>query len=173
MKRHRTKSRWTGNQPKPPKRGRHSPKNSWTSPKAIERQKKIAEALEYRRAGHSYPVIAKEMGVDPSTIYDWVIVGMEQIIKEPAEAVLLMELARLDEMQAAIYADAAAGDRPTIDTVTKLMERRARYMGLDKPQKTASTDPEGNYVAPAGEVAPTVVIRFTNEKPPPEQPKSE
>jgi hypothetical protein len=48
-----------------------------------------------------------------------------------------MELARLDRLQAAVWGDAIAGDIAAIHTVLKIMERRAKYAGLDAPTRAA------------------------------------
>jgi hypothetical protein len=49
---------------------------------------------------------------------------------EKREAVLQMELQRLDMMQAAVYRDADTGDIPAQEAVLKIMHQRARYLGL-------------------------------------------
>ena len=106
--------------------------NSHTSPRAIERAERIAEALDLRKQGCSYPAIAAEMGVSMSTAHDYVLAGMLAIIREPAEHVLLLELERLDLMQAGIFAAAAGGDIAAIHAVLQLQARRPKLLGLDK-----------------------------------------
>lgn len=119
-----------------------TPKNSRTSAFQIKRQKQIQEALDYRLQGHSYPKIAEAMGLRPtqlSTVYDWVVEGMARIIREPAEKLREMELERIDLLLAAHFADAAGGDMEKTSTVLRVMDRRAKLLGLDAPTKTEVT----------------------------------
>ena len=88
----------SGRQPLPPRHAPKSVKNSRTSPKEIKRRERIAEAMEYRRIGYSFPRIADAMGVNQSTAYRMVIDGMQEITREPAVHVLQMELRRIDEI---------------------------------------------------------------------------
>jgi hypothetical protein len=81
--------------------------------------------------GHSYPKIGEAMKMTATYAYNLVSEGMEQMVEEPAQAVLEMELHRLDEMQAAVYPDAVAGDHSAINSVLRIQERRAKLMGFD------------------------------------------
>ena len=50
-----------------------------------------------------------------------------------------MELARLDEMQAAIWDEAVTNkDTKAIDTILKIMNQRAKYLGLEKITPTTN-----------------------------------
>lgn len=121
---------------KPPIPGkRKSVANSHTSPSKIKRAKKIAEALDYRLQGHSYPKIAEAMGEPVSTVFTYVSDGLKQIVREPAEALREIELERVDVLLAAVFADAAEGDDTKINTTLRVMERRAKLLGLDKPEQ--------------------------------------
>lgn len=46
-----------------------------------------------------------------------------------------VELQRLQEMHRTVWEDALTGDREAIGTVLRLMERRAKLLGLDAPAK--------------------------------------
>jgi hypothetical protein len=67
-------------------------------------------------------------------------------ISEGAEEVLNLELQRLDTMLLAVWPKAASGDSGAIDRVLKLMDRRARYLGLDTPQRLEHTGREGEPI---------------------------
>lgn len=96
-----------------------------------------AKALELRLTGMSYRAIAEALGVsDHSTIAQRVQIALKEIIREPAENVLKMELERLDKMLLGMWKKAAAGDLQALDRALKIQDRRARYLGLDAPTKT-------------------------------------
>ena len=123
---------------KPPKRAKDT---RAPSPELVERR---AEALRLRKQGYGYERIAGELGVDLRTAWDDVQKSLASIIREPAEDVLRLELERLDLMlEKALDKACALGDEKAIDAVLKIMARRARYLGLDAPEKVATT------VAPA------------------------
>ena len=107
------------------------PATSYTSPNAIKLQQRRAAALDYRLQGHAYHRIAKALGCHPSTAHDYVVKALRDMVpRETAEAVLQLELARLDAMQGAIFADAANGDIPSIDACLRIIHQRARLLGL-------------------------------------------
>jgi hypothetical protein len=107
------------------------PGTSYTSPNAIKLQQRRATALDYRLQGHAYHRIAKALGCHPSTAHDYVVKALRDILpREKAEAVLQLEMARLDAMQGAIFADAANGDIPSIDACLRITHQRARLLGL-------------------------------------------
>ena len=105
------------------------PATSYTSPNAIKLQQRRATALDYRLQGHAYHRIAKALGCHPSTAQSYVIRAMKDMLPvEKREAVLQMELQRLDMMQAAVYPE--DGDIPSQEAVLRIMALRARYLGL-------------------------------------------
>jgi hypothetical protein len=107
------------------------PGTSYTSPHAIKLQQRRSAALDYRLRGHAYHQIAKAMSCHPSTAHDYVVKALRNIIpREKAEAVLQLEIARLDAMQSAIFANAASGDISSIHACLRIMHQRARLLGL-------------------------------------------
>lgn len=110
-----------------------SPARDRLDEEASERQKM---ALALRREGASCEQIAKQMGLANRGVVNRLIKkAIEDIPKENAEEVLAMELERLDNAFLVIRAKVKAGDLKAIDTMLKIMERRARYLGLDKPKE--------------------------------------
>ena len=59
----------------------------------------------------------------------------ETLIKEEAQEIIALELIRLDEMSKGISTSAENGDPRLIETMLKIMDRRAHYLGLDAPTK--------------------------------------
>ena len=107
------------------------PGTSYTSPNAIKLQQRRAAALDYRLQGRAYHWIAKALDCHPSTAHDYVVKALRDMVpRETAEAVLQLEMARLDAMQGAIFANAANGDIPSIDACLRIIHQRARLLGL-------------------------------------------
>jgi hypothetical protein len=124
------------------------PGESKTSKRRIAAREKHAEALKLRKQGKSYQVIADELGwADPSGAQKAVKVALDRVTLEDAEDVKKMELARLDQMLDSLEWKISVGDYAAIDRALKIMERRARYLGLDAPDKQAFTDPTGEREA--------------------------
>lgn len=126
---------------KEPKRRRRPNK---TSPRTIELAEKRAEALEYRKQGFSYVAIGAAMGISGPYAYELVTGALREMVREPGEDIIAMELSRLDDMLTAIYGHAVKGDIAAIDRVLKVGERRAKILGLDAPDKTELTNPDGS-----------------------------
>ena len=110
---------------------------SATSPRRLEAIEKQRQALELRRAGATYEEIARAVGygTSRSAAYKAVMSAIHRVLQEPAEAVLVLELQRLDKLQMAIWSKAMAGDEKAIGRVLEIMGRRARLLGIDQPRR--------------------------------------
>jgi hypothetical protein len=87
--------------------------------------------LNYRLQGHNDAAIGKHLGVTANAVQKDVVKALWDFVKpETADAVLAMELTRLDSMQAAVYAEAINGDTGAIDTCLKIMNQRQRLLNL-------------------------------------------
>ena len=107
--------------------------------KALERRQ---QALELRKNGYDYKTIGKTLGVSAKTAFTYVQKCLEEIrenTRETAEDVLELELKRLDVAQAALMPKVQAGDTRAIDTLMRVQERRAKYLGLDAANKLEVT----------------------------------
>ena len=104
--------------------------NSTTSPAAIRRAERQAEALRLRGRNLSYPTIARAMGIGVMTAYDLIADALAAL--EPTEEEVALELLRLDAMVAAIFPAAAAGNARAIRLMLGFMNLRAGYLGLDR-----------------------------------------
>ena len=56
-------------------------------------------------------------------------------MQQPADELREAELDRVDRLQLALWPKAMKGDNASINTIIRLMERRARLLGLDTPIK--------------------------------------
>ena len=100
---------------------------------AVERQ---ARAINLRKAGAGYEVIARELGyAGPSGAHKAVATALRAVFREPARELVDLELARLDALLAGLWADACKGNVAKIDRVLKIMARRAALLGLDAPTR--------------------------------------
>jgi hypothetical protein len=120
--------------------------NSRTSAARVQAQENRRKAVELRRAGLSFRQIAKELGMSKSGCYKAVQRALTDIQKELDDSATLLcaqESDRLDTLQVNVWSQALKGDVKAIDRVLRIMERRARLLGLDKPQKVAPTTPDG------------------------------
>jgi hypothetical protein len=100
-----------------------------------ERRKKVAANI---LAGLNYRDIAEALGVTIGTISrDFkVIIGRLQKEQTPiAEQIVSLEIRRLDRALNAIYEKVQSGDQNSIDTMLKIMNQRAKYLGLYAPDK--------------------------------------
>jgi len=111
--------------------------------RAIERQR---QALELRKAGVAFDEIARTLGyAGPSSAYRAVMSALKRTLQEPADEVRKLELARLDRAQRTAWERMLQGDLDALGKVLKIMERRAKLLGLEAPTKIAPTDPSGEH----------------------------
>ena len=112
-------------------------KLSKTSSKAIEVREKDRKALELRKAGASYELIAKQLGyADSSGAYKSVKRSMQSIISEPAEELRAVEYERLNQMLLILWERVQQGELGAIDRALSIMDRISKMYGLDSPRKT-------------------------------------
>lgn len=119
------------------------------SPEAIQRQANAVQAFELRKSGASFRQIAEQLGyADESGARKAVMALLKKQQVEAVEDYRKVELARLDAMLLAIAQQVRQGHLGAIDRALKIMERRARLLGLDAPTKIAPTTPDGQQTAP-------------------------
>jgi hypothetical protein len=93
-------------------------------------------ALDLRKAGATYQMIADQLGYGgPSGAYKAVTSALKATLKEPADELRTMELERLDAMLLPLWRRVQNGDERAVDRVLRIMERRAKLLGLDAPAK--------------------------------------
>lgn len=100
------------------------------------------KALELRKQGKTYAEIAKRLHYcDGSAAYKAVQRAMKEVLQEPVKELKELELARLDQLQNALWPRASKGSGKAIEVLLKVMARRAKLMGLD--QDNIKLDAEG------------------------------
>jgi hypothetical protein len=106
------------------------------------------QALELRKGGASYRQIGERLGVSDCQAHNDVsrcLDNLSKLADDVAGHLRTMEEARLDALLLAVMPQARQGNLGAVDRVVRIMERRARLLGLDAPTKIAPTDPTGEY----------------------------
>lgn len=93
-----------------------------------------AEVIKLRRGGLTWDLIAQRVGYrHPSSALDAFNRANARIIRDDVEAIRQVEQDRLDIAQSAIWSKVLQGDTNAVSTLIRLMERRAKLLGLDQP----------------------------------------
>lgn len=129
----------------------------WTTAKpmlAIKRRKRLFMAeldkteqrvIDLRRAGWTFKRIADELGYSnasgPANVFKRIMDEQYQVTRAAADAFRQEEAERLDEqLQLLISGQTAAPENLAyVDKILKVLERKARLMGLDAPTRVEST----------------------------------
>lgn len=99
----------------------------------IERERQV---LELRRGGLTFDLIAKKLNYShASGAHKAYVNACRRIVVSDVMEIRNVEMERLDIAQSAIWNNVLRGDIPAINTLLKIMERRARLLGLDSPTK--------------------------------------
>jgi len=108
-----------------------------SNPRRARATLKKQEALKLRAEGLTFREIAERVGyADRKTASDAVRLALQQTLREPADEVRQLELARLDKLMASLWGAAMLGQWKAIDRVLAIMDRRAKYLGLHAPVVT-------------------------------------
>ena len=115
-----------------------------TSESAFNTRERMRMAVELRKNGHSWQSIADTVGCSRPYAEKLVKKALNAIIEKPTQELIALELERLDAVLLPAFRAATSTDeqgnpiynKDAIDSVLKIMERRAKFVGLDKPTKT-------------------------------------
>ncbi len=70
--------------------------------------------------------------------------GIAKITREAADELLTLELLRLDDLQCGLYGDAISGNLRALETCLRIMDLRARLLGLYQTGPTATVTVDGS-----------------------------
>lgn len=108
---------------------------------------KREKACDLRLAGMAYGAIATTVGYsNASHARAAVMAAIRTRVSESARQVRDMELARLDQMLMALWPAVRRGDPRATDSALKVMERRARLLGLDSQRTGVVTEQEDSPI---------------------------
>jgi len=127
--------------------GRQTRRNRPSGEDAAKRDRAV-KALDLRIDGATYRQIGAHLGVSECTAYHDVqdeLGRLDAIGKEKAERLRELEIRRLDALTMALAPGIQSGDVRAILAAVRVMERRAKLLGLDGPQRFAG--PDGGPVA--------------------------
>ena len=119
------------------------PRNGGKTNKAtLEARVRAAQALTLRMEGQTFEAIANQLGyAGKQGAYDAVRRSLREVIREPAEELIQLDLKRLDVLWGIQYLNAQAGDVQAMAACMRIMERRAKLLGLDAQPKTQADAP--------------------------------
>lgn len=102
-------------------------------PSVIERERKV---LELRLLGITWEQIASTVGyASAGAAWKAYQRALVRTLREPAEEVRVQEAERLNRIMTVHLQRAIQGDVASANLVLRIMERRARLLGLDEPTK--------------------------------------
>lgn len=108
--------------------------NAQTAPRRVRAAARREEALRLRQAGASYRAIAQKLGITREAARKHVVAALEQLDDVTADLraqLRRLELERLDALQLAHWTAAMQGDPAATDRILRIMDRRAKLVGLD------------------------------------------
>ena len=109
--------------------------NAVPEPEQLDRELQV---LDLRRAGLTWQRIAQEVGyANHSGAYAAYKRAMQRTLQEPTDDLRQAEVDRLDRLQLAVWPKAMRGDHNAIVTCVRIIDRRAKLLGLDMPVKIA------------------------------------
>ena len=112
----------------------------------LERQ---LQALDLRKAGFTYRAIGDRLGVDYTTAYKDVqseLKRLSALALDSAGELRQMELERLDMLTKGLEPMAAVGKPDAVSAYLRVMERRAKLLGLDAPVRQEVTGADGGAI---------------------------
>ena len=122
--------------------------------KSYKARERDLEAVRLYKQGYTFRRISEALGCSIGTAHNAVKKAFNQSLRlsvEEAEIIRQVELERLDEMFTPAYLKATDGDLRATEICLKIMERRAKYLGLDKQGNFPLADiVQVNFIPAAG-----------------------
>lgn len=133
------------------------------TPQQIDRERQV---MEMRRAGATFDDIARtlEFANASGAWQAYNRAFKRTLIDAGVEEMRELELDRLDRMQRAVWARVLQGDDKAINTALKILDRRAKYLGLDAPTRQEVKLDIADTNSIDAEVARLVEMLATNDK---------
>jgi hypothetical protein len=113
--------------------------------------------MEMRGEGLDYTTIGDTLGVSAGVARRLVQEGLQATVGEPAEEVRALEAFRLERLYKVCYGYAIRGDGAAIDRCLKIMERKAKLLGLDQPAEVDMAELRSHLFAQLRERLPAEV----------------
>jgi lambda repressor-like predicted transcriptional regulator len=114
-------------------------------------------ALALRKTGMSLETIARHAGYsNRSSVHRALDRAMREIIRVPAEQLIVLELERMDAAVAGLWPKIEEGDPEAIRAMVVVMRRRASMLGLDAPPQK----PDAAQAVAVAQAAATVVVNL-------------
>ena len=102
-------------------------------PDIIDRELAV---VELRRTGETWDRIARVVGYSNAAgAYKAYKRALLRTLQQPTEEMRDLELDRLDRLQRAYWKRAIEGETRAADFILRVIDRRAKILGLDAPQK--------------------------------------
>lgn len=95
-------------------------------------------ALALRIAGWTYDAIGTELNTSAGTVRNWIASELDRLHAmeiSALDALRRLQLERVDAMLVGLWDKATAGDVKAVDAVLKLLERQAKLLGMDAPER--------------------------------------
>lgn len=109
--------------------------NAQVAPNSAELAERRERVYAMRLTGKSLSYIAQAEGVSKTTVFNDIEAVIKAKTEVPAQQVREMELDRLDLLLDKLMPRVEQGDVQAIQTALKVMDRRAKFLGLDAPTK--------------------------------------
>lgn len=108
----------------------------------LDEQRRL-QILNMRVAGFSHSQIAQAVHLSPNNISQIIakeLAKTRALADQALEDLRSLEVARLDEAVRALWPKAMTGHPRSIEIILKVMERRAKLLGLDAPERQVTLD---------------------------------
>lgn len=107
------------------------------------------QALKLRALGMSYRQIGEQLGVSDTSARRYIKRALERHLEELRESVeehIEQQLMQLDAMLLALQKKMAVGDTKAINTAIRLLERKAKLLGLDYSDRAQADAGDDNVI---------------------------
>jgi hypothetical protein len=130
--------------------------------KELELMERERQVVELRRTGATWEGIAQAVGYsNAGGAYKAYQRAMARVFDQPTKELRNAELDRLDRLQRAFWKDAVDGNVRSADFILRVIDKRAKLLGLDAPTKIQAE--VVNYDAGVIDAEIERIIRELNE----------
>ena len=109
-------------------------------PRTIARRQQQIEAAELRAAGLSWQEVAERTGYKSAgSARGGALRVIERATQEASDDLINLEINKLDQLHKAVWPKAVQGDHKAVQDALAIMQRRAKFLGLDQAENQIAT----------------------------------
>lgn len=117
-----------------------------------DRDRRRLRVMAMRNSGATRKEVAQALGIGQDTVQGDERAAIDEVMATSVHDYVGRQLTEIRDLKRPLYRQALGGDAASIDRVVRLMDREAKLLGLDAPQRAHVTVSHGDFAQRAADL---------------------